>query len=177
MSDEKVTGTTAQGKGVVMKHNLKLWHYTVFINLQKIVEAGYIQPATMYVGVTEKPVVWLSSNKHWEQTVRKVIRSPDGTETKPLSINGLTKYGMPCVRLEINLNEVEVHPWRHFKRLTGAKREVVKELGRAAIRWGAVPSQWYFSLAPIPLNACPFLEFWTGKRWLEVTEENLQLTA
>jgi len=45
-----------------------LWHYTKGVHLAKILADGFIRPATAFVDPGEKPIVWFSTDQHWEPT-------------------------------------------------------------------------------------------------------------
>lgn len=50
--------------------NRMAWHYTTGIAAVDIMRSVTIRPATGGIAATEKPVVWFSTNPHWEHAAR-----------------------------------------------------------------------------------------------------------
>ena len=146
---------------------MRLWHYTIYHTFRKIVESGEIKTHTT-ARLNEKPVVWLSSNPIWEETVRKAIRNPETEEiSMALSRDELFKRDFPAVRIEINTELVVIRSWRNFKKYGGISKKEAKGLEKVAIKWGANPKEWWVSCDNIPLRSCIWpIEIWNEKEWL-----------
>lgn len=145
---------------------MKFWHYTISQTLQKIIETGEIKKNIPHI--EDSPVVCVSSNSFWEETVRKAIRDPKtGEMTDPLSRDELFKKGYTPVRIEMNMEIVILHSWvEHHKKKGHITKELAESLENKGIEWGANPNQWWVSYQSIPLSDClrPD-EIWNGRGW------------
>ncbi len=127
---------------------MKIWHYTVHQLFVKIVDDRMIRRSMIVNDENEIPVVWLSKNPDWEETVRKsILNTQTGKETEPLSRDELSKQGSTPVRIEVDQEFVNIRSW------------------------GANPKEWYVSYEPIPLESCSVFEMWTAQEgWVDIIE-------
>lgn len=77
---------------------MKAWHYTTGEKFEQIVRSGFLLAATAHIEPNERPVVWFSTNQHWEGTALKGQRQPDGS-TRWLSMDETCLAGRGLVRL------------------------------------------------------------------------------
>jgi hypothetical protein len=147
-------------------------HYTLYQRLRDILKTGVILPATVGINEGESPVVWFSTNPDWEETVRKrIVIGKKGQQIGPLSKDGLSKYGFPPVRIEVNPAKVSLYSWEHFKEHSGIPVKQAKELVKVAKKWGANHQEWWVCYEPVPLTSClnP-IEIWNGSEWIDIED-------
>jgi hypothetical protein len=139
------------------------WHYTTGQNLKKIIESGVLMPAAAGVPAHEKPVVWFSLNREWEQTACKMRQTPRGLErlTKDQTrayCGGLVRFGYPT-RLLV--------AWPAIARKAGILRDSRQVLEQAGRIMGADPDEWMGHLGPMPIGLF-FIEVEQGGKWVRV---------
>lgn len=49
------------------------WHYTTAFHIQAILESEMLRPTGIGIKPPEKPILWFSTNKYWENTVIKSL--------------------------------------------------------------------------------------------------------
>jgi hypothetical protein len=79
-----------------------IWHYTTGDHLPSIIGEWTIRTASAAVRHGERPIVWFSTNAHWEQSARKGIYDACTGSTHTASMdeiheraNGLYRIGAP----------------------------------------------------------------------------------
>ena len=155
---------------------MRLWHYTFIQSFYNMTQDGVIKTSsTVRISEMEKPVIWLSSNPVWEETVRKALRDPEtGEISEALSRDELFQRGYPAVRIKTNSELVAVRSWRHFKKYSGIPKKEAKALAQVALKWGANPKEWWVSYEDIPLTSCLLpIEIWNGSKWIDIDQVNL----
>ena len=102
-----MSGKRAKQKRKENLRGLRLWHYTTDHHFGKISATGAIIPTEVNIEKNEKPAVWLSSNSDWEKTVTKVLSYNDGTTTDSLDRDGLFKFGIIPMRIEVDVFKIK----------------------------------------------------------------------
>ncbi len=155
--------------------NQRIFHYTTFSKLRKILEDQVIKLTAVYIEPNEKPAVWFSTNPDWEETVRKAIANPEtGEQSPPLSRDALFKVsetdykGALPVRIEVD-PELPFLTWKQFKRQSGISKRMALGLEKAATEWGARPKEWFALFFPVAADFWLGVEFWDGESWVKPT--------
>jgi hypothetical protein len=146
-----------------------VWHYTTGINFIRIVESGYLKPATAGVPVYEKPAVWFSRNQFWEETANK-----GGTENgrrRTLSREETRQCGLGLVRFGVT-REAAPHDWAEFKARSGIIRSHARGLVASARAAGADPNDWFVSFEPVPRDQWAAIDVWDEAKncWARVAD-------
>lgn len=147
---------------------MKLYHYTVGQHYNNIVKDGLIKLATKYVPEGERPVVWLSSNLEWENSVRKTIRNDKGEAFEDMARDELFRLGITPVRIEIDQVGLELYDWEKFKNVSGMSPDLARSFEEITAKgWNYDSSEWYGSFEPIPVSSILSVEIWDGKNWVK----------
>ncbi len=156
----------------------RLWHYTAYQHLQKIIASGKIRVSSIRIDKRERPAAWFSSNPDFEQTAKKgVENSETGIVRHALGRDELLKAGFPPVRIEIDPSRVQVYDWEQYKKVSGISKKAAVDLEEAGINMGAAPSEWYASFQSVPLESCLLpIEIWNGQQWVNIREVNIEAT-
>lgn len=135
-----------------------LWHYSKGVHFRSIVDDGCLRPATVGVVPPERPAVWFSGRQVWEPTVAMA----EPMASFAARMGGLIRIGVQA--------DVAPHNWTAFRRLSGARREVVRGLTRGARSVGANPDDWRVSFDPVPRERWAAVEVWDAGAWVRVGE-------
>ena len=143
------------------------WHYTTGTAAVGIMRSFTIRPATAGIEATEEPVVWFSTNPHWEHSANKSLKGPDGrvrrlgfAETVSVG-RGAGRFGMPVEKLT---------PWPAIAQAAHIAPEMTRALEKAAVVMGADAKEWYGILGSVKTRDCVF-EYLDGDVWRNFLEE------
>jgi hypothetical protein len=159
-----ITTTTTTDTGSLKK----LFHYTIVSRLVKILEAGEIKPADLYVDRTEKPVAWFSFRQDWEPTATPGYEE-NGT-LRQITFSELVEIETPA-RIEIDPRAAPLD-WRAWRKLSGVRSKVVKRLEEVGLRKRASVSDWRMSFEPVRQKDGHWLaiEVFVGGQWRDANE-------
>ena len=143
------------------------WHYTTGTAAVAIMRGFTIRPATAGIEATEEPVVWFSTNPHWEHSANKSLKDPDGrvrrlgfAETVSVG-RGAGRFGMPVEKLT---------PWPAIAQAAHIAPAMARALEKAAVVMGADAREWYGILGSVGTANCVF-EYLDGDVWRNFLEE------
>jgi len=140
------------------------WHYTVGLKMEQILRSGVLLPATAGVPDWERPAVWFSTNRVWEQTANKMYFDARGV--RHLGTKQTTeKYAHGLYRIGV-AKETAPHDWATFRKLSGIKRMQARLLEKSARKAGASSEQWRVSFEPVPASMWVAVERWNGAAWV-----------
>jgi len=139
-----------------------VWHYTVGVNIIKIIECRSIRPSTEGIPKREQPAVWFSTNPDWEQTANKAFLMPDGG-MRILSKNETARFCNGLFRIEV-YPKAAPYNWNDFTRRSGISPKLAKGLVLVAINDGSDPETWRVSFKAVPMKMWKQVERWNGKR-------------
>jgi hypothetical protein len=149
------------------------WHYTTGTAAVAIMRGFTIRPATAGIEATEEPVVWFSTNPHWEHSANKSLKDPDGrvrrlgfAETVSVG-RGAGRFGMPVEKLT---------PWPAIAQAAHMAPEMARALEKAAVAMGADAREWYRILGSVGTADCVF-EYLEGDVWRNFLEEINRVVA
>jgi len=140
-----------------------IWRYTIYDSFNSIENDGSIQPATTYIPIWEKPIVWFSTEQFWEPTVRKGRIAPDGT-IQDLSMDGMLEHGILLIRIGIDEADAP-HRWAELKLLSGMSPEIARGLASKAKQLGANPSRWRGTFEAVGAEKWKSVEYFDGVAW------------
>lgn len=131
---------------------MKAWHYTTGHKAEQIIASGMLMPASAYIGVSEKPVVWFSMDQRFEPTARKAVILDGALRTASLKEmidhgGGLFRFGAPprtllCGEVLARKARINSATWAGLKRA-----------GRSQ---GADPSLWFGHIGAMPIKGLTF---------------------
>jgi hypothetical protein len=141
-----------------------VWHYTKGVHLPKIIASGEIRPATVGVGVGERPIVWFSTNPRWEETASPGRIDDQGQLRKAT----LEKMEVICAgRARIAVDDATApYDWYYLKRAAGIKTKTAQGLETAAIRDGASPKDWRGTFDSVPREKWVSVEVFRNGAWV-----------
>jgi hypothetical protein len=142
------------------------WHYTTGNRLRAIFTDGVIKPATAFVPMSERPVVWFSTNEEWEPTANKLGRDQNGSPA-PLDRDGTAELYGGLARIAV-ADETAPFDWDALKRRSGMSNLTARGLRRAAISSGSRPGDWWGTFDPVPRDQWVAIEVWHEGRWVNV---------
>lgn len=134
----------------------RLYHYTTYRHLERIIADGVILAANQFVPEGEIPAVWCSSHPVWEETANKRLLSCDTGEVVDLDRTGTMRAGGGLARIEIS-HQAAPHDWRGYLELSNVNPEEARYLARIGEKRGSGPDFWRVSFEPI-----------TGDQWLGI---------
>jgi hypothetical protein len=141
-----------------------IWHYTVGGNFASIYHSGAIQPATAYIEVGEKPIVWFTTEEFWEPTVTKGIRRPDGT-VENLGMRELIAEGFLLWRIGV-APETAPYNWSELKKLSGMPSGIATRLAKVAKKQRGNPSKWRGTFTPVRAESWKAIEYFNRLEWV-----------
>jgi hypothetical protein len=147
-----------------------LWHYTHSDNYVSIEEDGLILPATTYVPVGEKPIVWFSTEQFWEPTALKGWRGDDGIY-QLLTLDGMLDHEILPIRIRVD-PDVAPYRWSDLKALSGMSDETARGLASSGRRRGANPSRWRGTFEAVCADKWRVVEYFTGRDWMLLARAN-----
>jgi hypothetical protein len=141
------------------------WHYTTGENLSLILRDRFIKPATAFVPLGERPIVWFSTNPNWEPTASKATIDQDNVfsrltmaETAELC-GGLARFAVAP--------ETAPHDWRALKGRSGMSNRMVQHLYKEGINQGARPGDWWGTFDPVPRSKWIAVQGYELGRWVD----------
>jgi hypothetical protein len=134
-----------------------IYHYTKTHHLESITSQG-LQPTDILLARGEKPVLWFSTNDHWERTVLCV---PSLAEAHQF----MSRHGEGLVRIACEDN-VAPHRWQEIKVLACMPPRIANNLEKAAKLVYADPRQWRCTLDVVPPSLFVAIEQFDGTSWL-----------
>jgi len=141
------------------------WHYTTGIHFQRIDNDGELRPIpTNGAPPEERPVIWFSTEAHWEPTASKAWRNSDGT-IRTLSMTETFERGQGLWRIGVDPDVTTLHDFDDFMRLSGIPEQQARGLKRVGRDQGANPRRWFVSFEPIPRYRWAALERYDGSKW------------
>ena len=126
------------------------WHYTISDRAWSIFSDGLIKPATAGVYHPEKPVVWFSTQQHWEPTANKVAVLRGGSMVHMTTKQMFDELAGELFRFGIGTHHLL--PWHRLARAARIPIKVQKGLIKAARAVRADPIKWYGTLEPVPVT-------------------------
>jgi len=140
---------------------LNFYHYTIESRIDEIIESGEIRLASKSTyAKKEKPVAWVSSNEHWENTATKMIMTYSGTKELTFE-EQLELHG--CGRIEVKNSGLMT--WAKLKHKANMDFHMAGLMENAGIRKGGKPSEWFGSLLPIKMNDWIKAELYKNGKW------------
>ena len=152
-----------------------LWHYTSSNDYWSIKQDAAILPATTYVPVGEKPIVWFSTEQFWEPTAAKGWRGHDGTY-KSLTLDGMLDHEILPIRIGVD-SDVAPHRWSDLKSLSGMSDVMASGLASEGKRMGANPSRWRGTFEAVPADRWRVVEYYSGRNWMPLEWKAPKRTA
>lgn len=140
----------------------QIYHYTTQVHMARIRETGYLQPSHVLLDPGEKSLLWFSAHPHWEPSVKKMIRRPEGVFL--LSFEQLRK-ALGCVRLSIASSDPRLMSRQTAYNYAGTPVSTRERLDHIGRQCGAEPDQWRAVASPIPLGELG-IEFLDREEWL-----------
>jgi hypothetical protein len=140
----------------------KLYHYTVFPHLEKIVEDGSIKPRILIDGseYPEDHYVWLSTDSNWERTVKKGYHYDE---------NGTPVLGDMADTERLGLARIEVDPSLRFIKWKGFVRHSRIRIKDARLLRNLGNShQWRCYFGPIKIENWIKIEQLIDSKWVEM---------
>lgn len=142
------------------------WHYTTGANFIKIANGGFLLPTSAYIDENEKPILWFSTAKYWEQTACKMT-SING-EFIRLSMQETMHLGGGLVRFGLSANQLI--EWKQLPKKAGMRKAVARALELKGKEQRATSTQWRGSLSPIAINDCASIQVMDeSMQWVEVS--------
>ena len=144
---------------------LLAWHYTLGIHLLRILENGYIlphdQPDTPAV---ECPLAWFSLNQRYDPSAAKRlevngVRQPPTLPVMHQFGNGVYRLGVPPRSL------LSGETLRKQARISKGRWQALAQQAQAC---GAVISEWYGSIDPVPASDCTIEAWQADGSWSRV---------
>lgn len=140
-----------------------IWHYTYDDNFNSIENDGSIKPATRYIPIWERPIVWFSTEQFWEPTVTKARIRPDGTK-QDFSMDGMLELGILLIRIGIDEADAP-HRWAELKLLSGMSPVTACGLARRAKQLGGNPSRWRGTFEAVGAEKWKSVEYFDRLAW------------
>jgi hypothetical protein len=147
-----------------------VWHYTTGEKLYQIVRDSVIKPATAFVPIGERPIVWFSTAPVWEETANKRLLRSDG-KIVSLDRDGTHVHGGGLIRIGV-APETAPYKWELLKAKAHMTPRMAKGLIKAAHKCGAKPSEWRGTFEPVPFEKWIALEVWDGIKWVSAESDS-----
>ena len=135
-----------------------LWHYAPWEYLGEIITSGCLKVSNAGAS-RERPLLWFSTNQHWEPTATKFLRTAEGL-VKLTFDEQAAYYG--CIRFGLMDPDTRLLHWRDACRAAGTPRQLRRKLERAGTELGANPSHWFAVATNVPLGDLLF-QVWLGE--------------
>lgn len=132
-----------------------VWHYTKSVHIPKILADRLIKPATLFVPLGERPIVWFSTNAEWERSVhdREV----------------LLRMGIAPCRIAV-CADVAPYSFNELRKRSGMRSKTAHALVDVANSMGADPWEWRATFESVPAERWLNIEVWDGARWIGYEE-------
>ena len=135
------------------------YHYTVGIKLAGIIKADALMPAGVSAAPWEKPVLWFSRNPKWEPTATKILIA-NGQTFRPSVAELHERAGL----YRFVAANPRIYAWQIINRKAGVRLGDIKQMEKLGRKLGALPSDWFGTLAVMPLTELDFERF-NGQCW------------
>lgn len=130
-------------------------HYTVGSRLGAILASGELRPSSVDLEAGERPVLWFSSNRNWEETATKLLFNPKAREVYRPTLQEL--HGLlGLFRFTLPEDDDRLLRWPAIHRAALMSDTMVRTLVRNGRMAGARPEEWSGSLQAIPLRDLTF---------------------
>lgn len=120
----------------------RIFHYTIGWNRISsiLLTKSILLESQVYIG--QKTAAWFSSALEWENTVKKghCFGLKQHAET----------YG--AFRIEMKRCALRLYDWKSFIRTSGESLSILRGMAEAGRRFGANPSDWYYSYEAVPVT-------------------------
>ncbi|MEQ8786212.1 MAG: hypothetical protein RIC55_07930 [Pirellulaceae bacterium] len=146
-----------------------IFHYTKGGCLVEILETAVIRCSTLGVRKREQ-AVWFTVREDCEPTAIPARIKEGRIYTFEFS-EADRLFGMARVRVA---EETAPYGWTEYKRMSGMKPRVAKELYARATRDGSRPGGWRVSFEPVHEDKWLAVEVWGGDRWRPYEESDLE---
>jgi hypothetical protein len=133
--------------------DMRLFHYTKGVHVPKIVADGEIRPSNGALVGDERPIVWLSSNAIWENSVW-IISGKDEAEQ---FVGGWYRFVL----------DVPAYTWERLRFLSNIHPRIADSLENVGRKHGANPIEWYGTFWAIPSSKWLAIEVWRNGQWQE----------
>lgn len=140
----------------------RLFHYTTASRLERILVSGFIRPADAFIGKGERPAVWCTYRPEFEPTAIPMIAGKDG-KPQALTFDEMLRIESP-IRIEVRIACAPLD-WRQWRKLSGVKPRVARELEEDALKQGSYVRDWRMSFEPVHQDQWIVGEFYTGSEW------------
>lgn len=129
-----------------------VWHYTIGLHAEKILQCGFIRCATKHVPLNERPLVWFSMNQDFEPTATrgKIV---DGVRSS-MSISEMMEFGRGLVRF--GLPPRTLLTGENLKRRARISSREWTLLQKTAKKAGSGSHDWFGSTEPVDTTRCIF---------------------
>lgn len=170
-SEQEATACTSKGE---LAQNRKLsgkpqntttvWHYTIGLRAEKILQCGIMRGATKHVPLNERPVVWFSMSQTFEPTAAK-LKIQNGV-TSSMSIAEMIELGRGVVRFGLPPSTLLTgDTLKKRARITSKEWSMLKASG---LKMGADARNWYGSIEPVDASLCTFEVMSSTGKWERV---------
>lgn len=136
------------------------YHYTYGHKLAGIAAEGALIPTGASIPAWERPSLWFSTNPLFEATALKPILR-DG---KPTKVSFETLASIAGAFRFVRTSTCGLSPWPAARKLVGIRHADAAKMETVGRRLGAIPSEWWASILPIPLNELT-LQVWREGAW------------
>lgn len=144
------------------------WHYTIGWYYPLILKDQEIKCIpTNGAPKSERPVVWLSMDQHYEPTAAKAAGTSGG-RVLLLSMQETAQHFGGLYRIGVDPNSFELHDFVAFRRLSGISRTDAQELIRVGREEGAIVANWRVSFVPIRSKSWRKVQRWNDIDWIDV---------
>lgn len=131
----------------------QLYHYTYAHKLASINQEAALVPTGVSIPPHEAKSLWFSFNDHFEPTALKPVLFQGRPQRVPLDVlerlvGGVYRF---CISLEA-ARHYSLTRWPDARRAIGIRTADAARMERVGRQLGAVPSDWFATLAPIRLD-------------------------
>jgi hypothetical protein len=140
-----------------------IFHYTKGIYQPSIMAHGLMQSAVM-LAKGEKPVLWFSTNRHWENTVFAIDAPTLGAAHQRMLLDGgLARIGCD--------DSVAPYRWKELREIASIPQKLAMRLYASAISVGSRPGEWRGTLESVPPEQFRLIEVFDGQAWIPASLE------
>ena len=141
---------------------MRFFHYTPTVKLDEIIKSKEIRLASKSVySKNEKPVAWVSTNPHWENTATKMVGSIFG-KPKQLTFEEQVKM-LGCARIEVK--SIGLKTWAKLIYKANMDKRAARAFEETGKMKGANPEEWHGSLKPILEERWVKAEIYNNGKW------------
>jgi hypothetical protein len=138
---------------------MMIYHYTKSLSMASITANG-LQPSPIHLAPGEKPVLWFTTNAHWENTVF-IMDAPNLrlAHLKLTALNGM------LVRIGCD-DSVAPHGWVEMNEMASTPSRAVSSLYKSARKVYSDPRDWRGTLEVVPAEKFKVIEVFDGHAWV-----------